>query len=38
MALYARLATEVNGGVLAKYAEAGRPSVTKQAWSYPAPQ
>jgi hypothetical protein len=49
MALAARLATEANGlrlvgaygserGVLAKYVEAGRPSVTQQAESYPPVQ
>jgi hypothetical protein len=38
MALSARLATEANGGVLDKYVEAGRPSVTPQTRSYPPPQ
>jgi hypothetical protein len=49
MALRARLATEANGlrlvgaygserGVLAKYVEAGRPSVTQQTRPYPPTQ
>ena len=36
--LPARLATKGNAGVLAKYVEAGRPSVTQQAEPYPSPQ
>jgi hypothetical protein len=38
MTVPARLATEANGGVLAKYVEAGRPSVTQQTGPYPPPQ
>ncbi len=38
MVLPARLATEADAGVLAKYVEAGRPSVTKQARPYPPTQ
>jgi hypothetical protein len=38
MAVSARLATEANESVLAKYVEAGRPSVTQQTGPYPPPQ
>jgi hypothetical protein len=38
MAVSARLATEANGGVLAKYVEAGQPSATQQTGPYPATQ
>jgi hypothetical protein len=36
--VHARLATEPDGGVLARYVEAGRRSVTQQAPGYPAMQ